>query len=142
VQDLGTGNSVDRPNIAGPIANFHPQAAGSAGAPGGTSVVNGVAISSYAQSLGLSQPLLGNFGTLGRNALRLNGQLEFDWNVYKDFHFSERAYFELRSEFYNIFNAHAFLTMTSNNITSPSFGDYNQVSQNARTIQVGARFIF
>jgi Carboxypeptidase regulatory-like domain/TonB-dependent Receptor Plug Domain len=142
VQYLGTGNNVDRPNVGGPIHNFNPQPAGSAGAPGGTSLVNGVAISNYAQSLGLSQPLIGNFGNLGRNVLRLNGQTNFDWNLYKNFHFSERVNFQLRSEFYNIFNQHAFLSMASSNITSTQFGQYNQVSQNARTIQVGARIVF
>src|SRR6185295_6449537 len=89
VQYLGTGNNVDRPNVSGPIHDFHPEPAGSAQAPTGTTVVNGVAISNYALGLGLSQPLIGNFGNLGRNVLRLNGQLNFDWNVYKNFHFSE-----------------------------------------------------
>jgi len=144
LQYLGTGNAVDRPNSSGPIVGFNPQPAGSATAPGGTSVVNGVATSTYAQSLGLSQPLVGNFGILGRNVLRLNGQLNFDWNIFKNFYISESAtrYFQLRAEFYNIFNEHAFLTMTSQNITSPSFGQYNTVSQNARLIQAGARFVF
>ena len=48
LQYLGSGNNVDRPNVAGSITNFNPQPAGSAGAPGGTSIVNGVAISTYA----------------------------------------------------------------------------------------------
>jgi hypothetical protein len=142
VQYLGTGNNVDRPNVAGPIEGFNPQPAGSAGAPSGTTVVNGVAVSNYALKLGLSQPLIGNFGTLGRNVLRLNGQTEFDWNLYKNFHFSERVNFQIRSEFYNIFNQHAFLQMASSNITSTQFGQYTSVSENARTIQVGARIIF
>jgi outer membrane receptor protein involved in Fe transport len=142
LQYLGSGNNVDRPNVAAGITNFNPQPAGSAGAPSGTSIVNGVAISTYAQSLGLSQPLLGNYGTLGRNVLRLNGQTEFDMNMYKNFHFSERVYFQLRGEFYNMFNNHAFQSMTSSNITSTSFGQYNAVSQNARTGQVAARIVF
>ena len=142
LQYLGTGNKVARTNVAGPIQNFNPQPAGSATAPNGTTLVNGVAISNYALSLGLSQPLVGNFGTLGRNVLRLNGQMNFDWNLYKNFHFSERMNFQLRSEFYNIFNQHAFQQMTSSFITSPLFGQYNKVSQNARTIQVGARVVF
>jgi hypothetical protein len=142
---LGTGNTVDRPNVGvGPITGFSPQPAGSAGAPTGTTTINGVAISNYAASLGLSQPLLGNFGNLGRNVLRLNGQAQFDWSFFKNFHFSEgdRAYFQIRSEFYNMFNQHAFQSMTSSNITSTAFGQYNAVSQNARTVQVAARLIF
>ena len=80
------------------------------------------------------------------NVLRLNGQRNFDWNLYKNFHFSERVNFQLRSEFYNIFNMHAFLQMANANagtpITSTQFGQYTSVSQNARTIQVGARIVF
>ncbi len=142
LQYLGSGNVVDRPNAAGAITNFNPQAAGSAQAPAGTTVVNGVAISNYAISLGLSQPLAGNYGTLPRNVLRLNGQTNFDWDIYKNFHFYERANFQIRGEFYNIFNEHAFLSMTSSNITSTSFGQYNSVSQNARTVTLAARIIF
>ena len=33
---------------------------------------------------GLSQPLLGNFGAIGRNTHRANGQADFDWNVYQE----------------------------------------------------------
>jgi len=143
-----TNNAVDRPNSSGPIHDFNPQATGSAAAAavGGTTVVNGVPISNYAISLGLSQPLIGNFGTLGRNVLRLNGQTNFDWNIYKNFHFSERVNLQLRSEFYNLFNMHAFQQLAGANnqvaITSPQFGQYTAVSQNARTIQVGARVVF
>jgi carboxypeptidase family protein/TonB-dependent receptor-like protein len=145
-QYVGIGTAVDRANVAGPITNFNPVPTGSAGQPSGTSQVNGVNVSNYAQSLGLSQPLIGNFGTLGRNALRYNGQLNFDWNIYKNFHFSERVNFQLRSEFYNIFNQVAFLNMGNSNaltpITLPTFGQYTQVSQNPRTIQVAARVVF
>ncbi|MBV9508256.1 MAG: TonB-dependent receptor [Acidobacteriia bacterium] len=146
LQYLGTGNNVDRPNVSGPIHRFNPQPTGSAGVIAGTTVVNNVAINNYALSLGLSQPLIGNFGTLGRNVLRFNGQTNFDWNLYKNFRFSERLNLQLRSEFYNIFNQHAFLAMgtvgTLTPITSPLFGQYTQVSQNARTIQVAGRIIF
>ena len=142
VIDLGTGNAVDRPNVSGPISNFKPEPSGSAGAPSGTITSNGGTISAYANSLGLSQPLLGNFGSLGRNVLRLNGQLNFDWNMYKNFRFSEKVNLQLRGEFYNIFNAHAFQSLASQSITSSSFGQYNAVSQNARTGQVAVRIIF
>ena len=141
-QYLGTGNAVTRPDLAGPVANFDPQPAGSANAPSGTSAVNGVNVSKYAQGLGLTQPFIGSFGTLGRNVLRLNGQTDFDWNLYKNFHFSERVNFQVRGEFYNIFNLHAFQQMASSLITSPLFGQYSTVSLNSRNIQVGARVVF
>ncbi len=138
--------AITRPNAAGPITGYNPQPAGSAGTPTGTSVVNGVGVSTYAQSLGFSQPLIGNFGTFGRNILRLNSQTNFDWNLYKNFHFSERVNLQVRSEFYNIFNLHAFQQVAGANngpsITAPNFGQYTAVSLNSRQIQVGARIVW
>jgi outer membrane receptor protein involved in Fe transport len=142
LQYLGSGNVVDRPNVSGPITGFNPQAAGSAGAPSGTTAVNGIAISNYALGLGLSQPLIGNYGNLGRNVLRLNGQSQFDWDLFKNFHFYEKVNIQFRAELYNIFNQHAFLSMTSSTITSGSFGQYNSVSQNARTGALALRIVF
>jgi hypothetical protein len=99
------------------------------------------AISAYANSLGLSQPLLGNFGGLGRNLLRLNGETNFDINAYKNFNIKESFRFQLRAEFYNAFNNTSFQDI-SRLITAPDFGQYTTVGQNARIIQLAARFIF
>ena len=136
--------AVDRPNVAGQIASFKPEPAGSVGSPSalGTTLVNGVKISTFAANLGLSQPLLGNYGSLGRNALRLNGQTNFDWNVYKNFRFREKVNFQFRGEFYNAFNMKAFQGFASSTITSPNFGVYNTLSQNPRLVQLALRVIF
>lgn len=136
------GGGADlRPNTAGEI-DFNPKPAGSEGAPYGvTTDGGGQAISQYAQNLGLSQPLLGNFGSLGRNVLRLNGERNFDWTIAKNFSISDRARIQVRSEFYNVFNNTSFLEI-QRNITAPNFGQYTQVSQDARVIQLVARFIF
>jgi len=138
------GNAVDRPNVAGQIHGFKPQSSGSAGNPSslGTTLVNGVRISTYAANLGLFQPLLGNFGNLGRNTLRLNSQANFDWNVYKNFRVREKVNFQLRGEFYNAFNNVAFQGMASSSITSVNFGVYNTLSQNPRLVQLALRIIF
>jgi hypothetical protein len=138
------GAAVDRPNVAGQIHGFKPQPSGSAGNPSslGTTLVNGVKISTYAANLGLSQPLLGNFGNLGRNTLRLNSQANFDWNVYKNFRIREKVNFQVRGEFYNAFNSTAFQGLTSSSITSPNFGVYNTLSQNPRLVQLALRMIF
>jgi outer membrane receptor protein involved in Fe transport len=132
---LGGGGTI-RPNASGPI-NFSPKPAGSEGAPFG--LTNGV--STYAQGLGLSQPLLGNFGNLGRNVLRLNGERNFDWNVYKNFGVTEGIKFQIRAEFYNVFNNTSFQEI-QRVITATDFGQYNVVGQDARIIQLGARFVF
>ena len=138
------GSAVDRPNVAGPITNFNPQPAGSPGDPSsqGQVRVNGVLVSAYANSLGLSQPLLGNFGTMGRNVLRLNGQTNFDFDVFKNFSVREKLNVQVRGEFYNLFNSTAFQSMTSSTITSVNFGVYNTLSQNPRLVQLAVRLIF
>lgn len=137
---MGGGGAV-RPNTSGPF-EFNPRPSGSAGAPFGTSNPDGAqAISAYAQSLGLSQPLLGNIGDLGRNVVRVNGERNFDWNIYKSFNVTENMRFQIRSEFYNIFNYTSFQDV-SRVITAPDFGQYTSVGQNARLIQLGARFVF
>jgi hypothetical protein len=135
----GTGQPV-RPNAAGPIS-FNPQPAGSTRAPNGLNTDPIQAISAYAASIGLSEPLLGNFGTLGRATNRLNGAKNFDWNVYKNTAINERFKLQLRCEFYNIFNNHAFQDV-GRNITSPTFGQYSTVATNSRNLQVGARLTF
>ncbi|MCC6368584.1 MAG: TonB-dependent receptor [Bryobacterales bacterium] len=113
-----------RPNASGAFA-FHPFPAGSP-----------AVIAGYASILGLSQPLLGNFGTLGRNTHRLNGLSNFDWNVYKTMPITERIALRLRCEIYNVFNQHSFLTV-DRNISSPSFGQYNSLAQSQRAFQLG-----
>ncbi|MBL8179554.1 MAG: TonB-dependent receptor [Bryobacterales bacterium] len=136
---FGGGGAV-RPNATGPVnVSFRP--AGSAGSPAGLNTDAVQRISSYAESLGLSQPLLGNIGGLGRNTVRLNGESNFDWNVYKNFSITERAKFQIRAEFYNVFNNTSFQE-AQRTITATDFGQYNVVGQNARFIQLGARFVF
>jgi outer membrane receptor protein involved in Fe transport len=137
---IGAGAAV-RPNAAGPVdINWIPL--GQSGAYNGTVNPDGVqAISSYASSLGLSQPLLGNFGGLGRNVHRLNGERNFDWNIYKNFRPWERAYFQIRAEGYNMFNNTSFQEV-NRNISQANFGTYSVVAQSPRFFQLGARFIF
>lgn len=137
---LAGGGQV-RPNASGPV-NINWVPSGAAGAPQGTTNPNGVqAISAYAVQLGLSQPLLGNFGNMGRNVLRINGEKNFDWNIYKNFRFTERVNFQIRAEGYNMFNNTSFQEV-DRNIANPAFGQYNVVGQDARSFRVGARMIF
>ncbi|MBK5294926.1 MAG: hypothetical protein JJE04_25010, partial [Acidobacteriia bacterium] len=136
---LGGGGAM-RVNSAGAF-DFNPKPAGSEGAPFGSSGSAGRITSTYAQSLGLTQPFLGGFGTLGRNTHRLNGEVNFNWNVYKNFAITERTRFQIRAEFYNLFNNTSFQDV-SRTITANDFGQYTTVGQNARFIQLGARLVF
>jgi hypothetical protein len=136
----GAGTSV-RPNVAGPLdLVFKPS--GSAGAPAGTVNPDGFqAISAYASSLGLSQPLIGNIGSLGRNVARINGERNFDLSVYKNLALQERWKLQLRGEFYNAFNNTSFQGVDIT-ITSPNFGQYLSVGQGSRFVQLAARLVF
>ena len=84
---------------------------------------------------------MGNIGNLGRNVHRLNGERNFNWNVYKNFAIRERVSFQIRAEMYNAFNNTSFQEV-DRTITSPTFGQYQVVGQPARNFQLGARFIF
>jgi hypothetical protein len=133
-----TTAGIGRPNAAGPV-NFDPRPAGSEGAPNGlnSDPIAGRRIATYAESLGLSQPLLGNFGNLGRNSHRLGGQTDVDWNVYKNTRIGERFRLQLRAEAYNVFNLHSFRDV-NRNISNPGFGQYTTPYQSQRILQLGA----
>lgn len=134
-----TGGPV-RPNATGSVV-FDPKPSGSAGSPSGLNNDPYQRISTYAARLGLAQPLIGNFGTLGRNVNRLNGEVNFDWNVYKNTKITERTNLQLRLEMYNVFNAHSFQDV-NRTLTSPGFGQYISISQGSRSLQLGARLVF
>jgi hypothetical protein len=135
----GVTGGVMRVDAAGPFS-FNPEPAGSAGSPSGLNK-DVQAISLYAASLGLSQPLLGSYGTLGRNTLRLNRAPGFDWSVFKNTSLGEHVKLELRGEFYNLFNNVAFQDV-NRNITSTAFGQYTTVAIDSRRVQFGARVQF
>jgi hypothetical protein len=134
-----TGGPV-RPNSAGPF-EFHPAPAGSADA---VSTLNNdpvQRISTYAASLGLSQPLLGGYGSLGRNAARLNRAPSFDWSFAKTTSITERVRLQLRAEIYNVFNQTVFQDL-GRTITSATFAQYTTTAYSSRYVLLGARLLF
>ena len=137
ISTLLTGG-IMRPNAAGPVT-FEPRPAGSPDAPQGlnSDPLAGRRISTYAERIGLSQPLLGNFGTVGRNTHRVMGQANFDWNVYKNTPLTERVSLQLRCEIYNVFNHHSFQDV-NRNISNPAFGQYTTPAQGQRFLQLAA----
>jgi hypothetical protein len=137
---LAGGANLARVNTSGPFG-FNPLPAGSAGSPAGLNTDPIQPISAYAASLGLSQPLIGNFGSLGRNAVRLNGAVNFDWALYKNTQLTERFRLQLRGEFYNLFNNTSFGGPTLN-IGAATFGQYTRTDNLQRFVQLGARVVF
>lgn len=89
----------------------------------------------------VSEPLLGNDGTSGRNHLRLAGLTDFDMAFSKLFKFTESKTFQLRWEMFNTLN-HPNLSGYNNNFASPNFNTYNSTATNMRQMQVSAKFIF
>jgi hypothetical protein len=136
----GIINGPVRPNATGTV-NFQPKPSGSAGAPFGTNGDAIQALSSYAVSLGLSQPLLGNYGGLGRASNRLDGETNFDWTIYKNIPVTEGTYFQFQAQFINATNSASFQDVDFT-ISSPSFGQYLTSTSNGRFIQLGGRFVF
>jgi hypothetical protein len=86
---------------------------------------------------GVSQPLLGNNGTCGRNSIRMPGLTNFDWALSKNFRLAEGGpmgsgpwELQFRTEAFNIFNI-PFLTATGDawrtvsNLGGPNFARIN-----------------
>lgn len=89
----------------------------------------------------LTQPLLGSFGTSGRNSLQLDGVKNFDFALMKDTKLTESKTLLFRWEVYNIFNHPNFSTF-NNNLTSLNFGTYSATATNTRQMQGSLKFVF
>jgi hypothetical protein len=127
------------------VNQLHPIAAnqGSFGSPCQRGVQTGAAACAGDNSLNfpLTQPLLGNFGNSGRNALRLAGVQDFDFVVMKDTRITEGKNLQLRWEVYNALNHPNFRGFT-NTLTSPLFGTYTSTATNMRQMQGSLKFTF
>jgi hypothetical protein len=99
------------------------------------------------QTHGFSQPLLGNNGSCGRNTVRMNRLVNFDWSLFKETTLTEGSFLgsaplimQLRAEAYNVFNV-PFLTAQGDNwrtIASSSFGLFNAAGA-TRRMQMAVR---
>jgi hypothetical protein len=67
---------------------------------------------------------------------------EWDPSVLKSFRFTEKAYLQLRFEFFNMLNHPNFAAPGTLSATSSSFGVITAVANRPRTIQLGARIVF
>ena len=89
----------------------------------------------------LVQPLLGQYGTLGRNDFRLNGLTQFDWVVMKNTAVRENVKVQFRADFFNVFNNTSFAGF-QNVLTSPAFGTYQATDTRPREIQLGLKLLW
>jgi hypothetical protein len=127
----GTATTVQRPDVVGPITlNFTPT-------PGGSPAAK-------APGSGLAQPLIGTFGNMGRNVLRINGLANFDWTLGKDFPITERVRIQFQAHMFNVFNHPSFALVNANarNLISNVFGYYDGTQTTSRNTQFNLRLIF
>lgn len=123
------GNNALRPNLNGDLnLHFSPTTGGS-----NPSKVTGS---------GLSQPLVGHLGNLGRNVVRLNPLIESDMTVGREFRFMERVSLRLQAQVFNVFNNTTF-SSPGLSISGPAtFGYYTATDTNSRRIALTARLIW
>ena len=126
------GNGDQRPNLVGPSLNVALQPNPGSGANNPNLITNS----------GLAQPLVGQFGTLGRNVLRLNPLIEFDMGVARIFaipKWNERVKFRIQAQVFNVFNNTTF-SLPGVSLSSPStFGYYSGTDTNSRRIALLGR---
>ncbi len=142
-----TTANVVRANVAGDLSKLVFAPAGSAEAaliP--TPAARGVNSTAAQRNLNTSayplvQPLLGQYGSLGRNVLRLNGLTQFDWVVLKNTAVAEGVNLQFRADFFNVFNNTSFAGF-QNILTSPAFGTYQATDTRPREIQLGLKLLW
>jgi hypothetical protein len=122
--------------------------------PRTTQSFNGNAGNYWFNPANFSQPLdgQGNYGTLGRNAFRGPGRVNFDLALAKTTNITaERVKAEFRAEFFNILNHAEFDSPNVNNFGSSTFGQITSTTTrvngtagdpNARIIQLALRVSF
>jgi hypothetical protein len=96
-------------------------------------------------NLPVSQPLLGNDGTSGRNHLRLAGITDFDTSLSKSIKVTEGTGLLLRWEVFNALNhpnLSGFVNTLTSNPVAAGFGTYQSTATNMRQMQVSAKFQF
>jgi hypothetical protein len=121
----GTNARSDRPNVIGTPNNQHIVGPGNAW----------LDVSAYAS------PALHTFGNAGVGIVRGPGMSRMDLSLSKEFHITERKYFQLRGEAFNLSNTPIFLSPASQTITSTLFGQIRS-SEGERNMQVVAKFYF
>jgi len=80
-------------------------------------------------------------GNLGRNTFRSGSFSNFDFSVLKDTMLTERMLLQVRAEFFNIFNQHAFGIPTQV-LSNPGFGVATGTALPERQIQFGLKLLY
>ncbi len=86
-------------------------------------------------------PALHTFGNSAPGVVRGPGETRLDLSLAKQFHVTEKKYFELRGEAFGATNTPIFFSPASQTITSTLFGQIRS-SEGERNMQVVAKFYF
>ena len=132
-----TGLGGDRAQFIGTASQYGPGAVG----PGGCRP-NETCVPWLNRSL-FTQPAIGTFGNVGKDAFRGPLLWNSDMGVLKDFYpiqNKENLRFELRGEFFNIFNHTQFMD-PSVTVSDAGFGGI-RAANDPRIIQIAAKVFF
>jgi hypothetical protein len=123
----------DGPNQVAPVKYLNPRAPGNPW----------FSPSSFKQVTPNGDPTsVVSYGDAPRNPLRGPGLNNWDFQLYKDTQITESTRFELRIEFYNVFNHTQFDSQgIITDIIAPNFGA-ETLAHNPRQIQLAAKFYF
>jgi len=129
--------STDMPDLVGPVHTYNPRST-----PGTYAYFNQSAFAATSCTLtaGVLAGECGEFGTANRRFFHGPGFNNTDFGVTKVFPVREAMSFEIRGEFFNIFNHLQFMN-PSGNISSGSFGNVTQ-AQPTRIGQVSGKFVW
>jgi hypothetical protein len=136
VDQANTGVTSQRPNLNGSPAKVNTVACWfyvaanpgcQAADPGATGV--------------FSVPAQYTYGTSGRNILRADHLVQFDFTVAKQFKFTESKSLQFRAEFFNIFNHPTFAAPTTT-IDTASGGQIASTLNASRTVELALKLFF
>ncbi len=131
--------ATDMPNLVGPVHKYNPRST-----PGTWTYFSQSAFTATQCALTpagvLVGPDCGSFGTANRRFFHGPGFNNTDLGVQKLIPVTETKSFEIRGEFFNIFN-HAQFTNPSGDISSSTFGNITN-ARDPRIGQVSAKFIW
>ncbi|MDE1176916.1 MAG: carboxypeptidase-like regulatory domain-containing protein [Edaphobacter sp.] len=85
-------------------------------------------------------PAAGYYGNAGTGILRGPGLILFDMSLYKEFHFTDSRFLEIRGEAFNVFN-HTNFTTISTSYGAATFGQATAAAD-PRIFELAARFKF
>jgi len=131
----------DRPNVVAPVKTSDPRTSSFKGKP-----------NYWFDPSAFQAPLPGVQGNAGRNFFHGPGINNFDFVLHKNIAVTESSHFELRFEFFNLFNHAQFSAVSQVASGDGVFGDFSSsrfgrvtsadTPNTSRIIQLGAKFIF